>query len=117
MNQPVTSRHVTCLITALLLALSLYPLLGVAQDVPGFYVSAFGGVPAAPSTSFSEFRPTGPGVGAPPNLVAVWASVLPWVAASAMVGPSSWRWTSAATISGASVVLQSMATFFQRPSF
>ena len=67
MNQPFTSRHVTSLITApllaLLLVLLLAPLLAAAQDETGFYASAYGGVPAAPSTSFSEFRPTGPGVG------------------------------------------------------
>ena len=59
MNQPFKTRYVTYL-TALLL---LIPLSAAAQDEAGFYASAYGGVPAAPSTSFSEFRPTGPGVG------------------------------------------------------
>jgi len=59
MNQPFKTRYVTYLAAALLLA----PLSAVAQDEAGFYASAYGGVPAAPSTSFSEFRPTGPGVG------------------------------------------------------
>jgi outer membrane protein W len=62
MNQPVKPRYVTYVtyLTALLL---LIPLSAAAQDEAGFYASAYGGVPAAPSTSFSEFRPTGPGVG------------------------------------------------------
>lgn len=59
MNQPFNTRYVTCLTAVLLLA----PLVAVAQDEATFYASAYGGVPAAPSTSFSEFRPTGPGVG------------------------------------------------------
>lgn len=59
MNQPVKSRYVAY-ITAFLL---LMPLASVAQDDATFYASAYGGVPAAPSTSFSEFRPAGPGVG------------------------------------------------------
>ena len=59
MNQPFKTRYVTYLAAVLLLA----PLSAVAQDEAGFYASAHGGVPAAPSTSFSEFRPTGPGVG------------------------------------------------------
>ena len=59
MNQPFKTRYVTYF-TALLL---LIPLSAAAQDEAGFYASAYGGVPAAPSTSFSEFRPTGPGVG------------------------------------------------------
>jgi opacity protein-like surface antigen len=59
MNQPFKSRYVTCLAAVLLPA----PLTAVAQDQATFYASAYGGVPAAPSTSFSEFRPTGPGVG------------------------------------------------------
>ena len=59
MNQPFKTRYVTYL-TALLL---LIPLSAAAQDEAGVYASAYGGVPAAPSTSFSEFRPTGPGVG------------------------------------------------------
>jgi opacity protein-like surface antigen len=59
MNQPFKTRYVTYLTAVLLLA----PLAAVAQDEATFYASAYGGVPAAPSTSFSEFRPTGPGVG------------------------------------------------------
>jgi hypothetical protein len=62
MYQPFKSRYVTFVtyFTALLL---LAPLSAAAQDEATFYASAYGGVPAAPSTSFSEFRPTGPGVG------------------------------------------------------
>lgn len=59
MNQPCKTHCVTCLTATLLLA----PLAAAAQDEAGYYASAYGGVPAAPSTSFSEFRPTGPGVG------------------------------------------------------
>jgi outer membrane protein W len=59
MNQPFKTRYVTYF-TALLL---LIPLEAAAQYEAGFYASAYGGVPATPSTSFSEFRPTGPGVG------------------------------------------------------
>jgi outer membrane protein W len=59
MNQPFKTRYITYF-TALLL---LIPLSAASQDEAGFYASAYGGVPAAPSTSFSEFRPTGPGVG------------------------------------------------------
>jgi len=59
MNQPFKTRYVTYF-TAFLL---LIPLSAAAQDEATFYASAYGGVPAAPSTSFSEFRPTGPGVG------------------------------------------------------
>lgn len=59
MTQPFKTRYFTYLNAALLLA----PLAAVAQDDATFYASAYGGVPAAPSTRFSEFRPTGPGVG------------------------------------------------------
>jgi hypothetical protein len=108
MNQPFKTRYVTYLTAVLLLA----PLAAAAQDEAGFYASAYGGVPAAPSTSLSEFRPTGPGVGARPSLVAVSASVLPRAVGSATGGPSSWRGTSVAIISGASVASQSMAISF-----
>jgi len=59
MNQPFKSRYVIPVTAVLLLA----PLAALAQDAATFYASAYGGVPAAPSTSFSESRPTGPGVG------------------------------------------------------
>ncbi len=59
MNQPFNKRYVTYLTAAVLLA----PLSVAAQDAPGFYASAYGGVTAAPSTSFSESRATGPAVG------------------------------------------------------
>jgi len=62
MYQPFKSRYVT-FVTYFTAVLLLAPLVAVAQDEATFYASAYGGVPAAPSTSFSEFRPTGPGVG------------------------------------------------------
>lgn len=59
MNQPFKTRYVTCISTALLLA----PLSVAAQDEPALYASVHLGVPAAPSTRFSEVRATGPAVG------------------------------------------------------
>lgn len=59
MNQPFNKRYVTYITAAALLA----PLSVAAQDEPGFYASVYGGVTAAPSTSFSESRATGPAVG------------------------------------------------------
>ena len=59
MNQPSNKRNVACITAAMLLV----PLTVAAQDEPGFYASAYGGVTAAPSTSFSEFRAPGPAVG------------------------------------------------------
>jgi outer membrane protein W len=59
MNQPVHHRYVACISAAVLLA----PLSAAAQDEPGFYVSAYGGPSAMPSTRFSETRATGSAVG------------------------------------------------------
>ena len=59
MNQPFNQRYATYITAAVLLA----PLSVAAQDPPGFYASVYGGVTAAPSTSLSETRATGPAVG------------------------------------------------------
>lgn len=59
MNQPFNQRYATYITAAVLLA----PLSVAAQDAPGFYASVYGGVTAAPSTSLSETRATGPAVG------------------------------------------------------
>lgn len=59
MNQPFNKRYRTYLLAAVLLA----PLTAAAQDAPGFYAGAYGGVTAAPSTSLLESRATGPSVG------------------------------------------------------
>ena len=59
MNKPLSKRYVTYVTAAVLLA----PLAVAAQDEPGFYASVYGGATAAPSTTFSESRATGPTVG------------------------------------------------------
>lgn len=59
MNQPLHQRRVARTTVVLLMA----PLTVAAQDVPGHYVSIYGGPSAMPSTSFSESRATGSTVG------------------------------------------------------
>lgn len=59
MNQLLNQRYVTCIAAVVLLA----PLSVAAQDEPGYYASVYGGPSALASTSFSEFRATGPDVG------------------------------------------------------
>lgn len=71
MNQPINQRYATYA-TYITASLSLAPLSVAAQDAPGFYASVYGGVTAAPSTSLSETRATGPAVGGQGRL---WSSV------------------------------------------